>query len=175
MKEEKTNPGLLLDKLDMKELIGAFLSNSKNLSFETSESSETEFSIVQKYDRKSLFFSTEEFEKVLEREDSHGENFLQINFKNGKKIILTEDYIGFSPAVCVDFDSQLPKVVTTVDLLNVIDAIEGTVYGTEHYQESLSDVKLFFEAIASGAESIGFDLTGERLWIEKIITRPTLN
>ena len=140
------------------------------LSFVEIQKSENKFSILQNYDKKSLCLSAESIEKVLERVDQKGELFLQINFKNRKKIILTEEFIGFAPAGCVGlFSQKLPKVVTTADLLNVIDAIEGSVYGTEQYQESLSDVKLFFEAIASGAESIGFDLTGERLWVEKII------
>lgn len=176
MKEEKTNPGLPLAKSDIRHLVQSFLSKSKKLSLIETKKSEAEFSILQNYDKKKLFISIESVEKVLEREDPNGEIFLQINFKNGKKVILTEEFIGFAPAGCVGlFSGKLPKVVTTADLLNVIDAIEGSVYGTEHYQESLSDVKLFFEAIASGAESIGFDLTGERLWVEKIIPSQLLN
>ena len=176
MKEEKTNPGLPLPKSDIRHLVQTFLSKSKKLSLVETQKSETEFSILQNYDKKSLLISTENVEKVLERVDPNGEMFLQINFKDGKKVILTEEFIGFAPGVCVGlFSKKLPKVVTTADLLNVIDAIEGSVYGTEQYQESLSDVKLFFEAIASGAESIGFDLTGERLWVEKIIPSQLVN
>ena len=176
MKEEKTNPGLTFPKSDIVNMLQSFLSKSKKLSLVETQKSDTEFSILQKDDRKRIFIVKENIEKVLEREDQNGEMFLQINFKNGKKIILTEEFIGFAPAACVGlFTKKLPKVVTTADLLNVIDAIEGSVYGTEQYQESLSDVKLFFEAIASGAESIGFDLTGERLWVEKIIPSRLLN
>jgi len=176
MKEEKTNPGLSFPKTEIRNLLASFLSKSKKLSLIETEKSEHEFSILQNDDRKRLCITTENIEKVLEREDQNGDIFLQINFKNGKKIILTEDFIGFAPGGCVGlFATKLPKVVTTADLLNVIDAIEGSVYGTEQYQESLSDVKLFFEAIASGAESIGFDLTGERLWVEKIIPSQLFN
>ena len=176
MKEEKTNPGLPLPKSDIRYLVQSFLSKSKTLSLIQKQDSENEFSILQSYDKKTLFISVESVEKVLERQDQKGEVFLQINFKNGKKIILTEEFIGFAPAGCVGlFPEKLPKVVTTADLLNVIDAIESSVYGTEQYQESLSDVKLFFEAIASGAESVGFDLTGERLWVEKIVPSQLLN
>lgn len=176
MKEEKTNLGLSFPKKEIKQVLNAFLSKSKSLSLIEAKKSENEFSILQNNDKKQIFITTESIEKLLERKDQKGEIFLQINFKNGKKIILTEDFIGFAPADCVGlFGKKLPKVVTTADLLNVIDAIEGSVYGTEQYQESLSDVKLFFEAIAAGAESIGFDITGERLWVEKIVSTPFLN
>lgn len=176
MKEEKTNPGLPLPKSDIRSLVQSFLSKSKKLSLIEAQKSESDFSIVQNYDKKRLSISPKNIEKVLEREDQKGDLFLQINFKNGKKVILTEEFIGFAPAACVGlFAKKLPKVVTTADLLNVIDAIEGSVYGSEQYQESLADVKLFFEAIAGGAESIGFDLTGERLWVEKIIPSRLLN
>ena len=124
--------------------------------------------------KKTLSFPESDIEKVLQRKNSCGEDFLQIDFKNGKKILLTHEFIGFSPAECSDRKiEELPKVVTTADLLNVIEAMEGSLYGTDQYQESLNDIKLFFEMIASGAESIGFDLTGERLWVDRLCPKHT--
>ena len=179
MKEENTNPSFPIPKDDTKTIIEAFLSNSNKLSILGSdlgiEKKHNKITLFQNYDRKTLSFEIENVKKVLERKDYNGQSFLQVNFKDGKKILLTQEFIGFSPAVGVGIDVlKLPKVVTTADILNVIEAIESTIYGTEHYQESLYEAKMFFESIAAGAESIGFDLTGERLWVEKLIPKTAL-
>ena len=150
--------------------IESFLSTSDNL-LSMKSLPDGKIYICQKKDQKKLSFRVREIEGILKRQDPQGEIFLQINFLNGKKILLTKEFIGFSPAVCEGMDaSQLPKVVTTVDLFSVIEAIEGTLYGKEKYRENIYDVKNFFEAIACGAEAIGFNLTGERLWVEKLVS-----
>ena len=171
MKEEKTNPSFPIPKENPKSIIENFLSHAKQLSLIEKEEAE-KITLFQNYDKKILSFYETDVQKVLERKDYNGEAFLQINFKNGKKILLTSEFVGFSPAACSAMDTKkLPKVVTTADLLSVIEAIESSLYGTDQYQESLCDVRLFFEAIASGAESIGFSLTGERLWVERLIPK----
>ncbi len=152
-------------------VIEKFLSGEgRSLNFMSDIKSET-VRITQSNDRKSVVFSMSDIKEVLKREDNNHDDFLQVNFKNGKKILLTKEFIGFAPAVCDDLDiNKLPKVVTTSDLLSVIEAIEHSLYGKELYEESVTEVKLFFESIACGAESIGFNLTGERLWVEKLIS-----
>ena len=173
MKEEKTNPSFPIPKENPKSIIEDFLSYTSKLSLIKKEEDER-ITLFQNYDKKTLSFYESDIKKVLERKDYNGEAFLQVNFKNGKKILLTNEFIGFPPAICSEIDTKkLPKVVTTADLLSVIEAIESSLYGTDQYQESLYDVKLFFEAIASGAESIGFSLTGERLWVERLIPKNT--
>lgn len=171
MKEEKTNPSFPVPKDNPKSIIEDFLSQGMKLSLVEKEEDQ-KITLFQNYDKKTLSFNESDVEKVLERKDPNGEDFLQVNFKNGKKILLTNEFIGFSPAVCTEIDTKkIPKVVTTADLLSVIEAMESSLYGTDQYQESLYDVKLFFEAIASGAESIGFSLTGERLWVERLFPK----
>ncbi|MCZ0933082.1 MAG: hypothetical protein OXJ52_08020 [Oligoflexia bacterium] len=175
MKEENTNPSFPIPKDDTKTIIEAFLSDSNKLSILDVEREYNKITLFQNYDRKTLSFDLEDVKKVLERKDYKGQNFLQVNFKDGKKILLTHDFVGFSPAVGVGIDVyKLPKVVTTADILSVIEAIESSIYGTDQYQESLYEAKMFFESIAAGAESIGFDLTGERLWVEKLLPKTTL-
>ena len=138
------------------------------------EDEEEKITIFQNYDKKTLSFYESDIEKVLERKDYNEEAFLQVDFKNGKKILLTNEFVGFSPAVCTEMEAKkLPKVVTTADLLSVIEAIESSLYGTDQYQESLHDIKLFFETIASGAESVGFNLVGERLWVDRLLLENT--
>ena len=173
MKEEKTNPSFPIPKENPKSIIEDFLSRAKKISVVKEDENE-KITLFQNYDKKTLSFYESDIKKVLERKDYNGEAFLQINFKNGKKILLTDEFVGFSPAACSEIDTEkLPKVVTTVDLLSIIEALESSIYGTDHYQESLQDVKFFFEAIASGAESVGFSLTGERLWVEKLFQKQT--
>ena len=172
MKEENTNPGFPIPKDDTKTIIAAFLSNSSKLSILEEEKEYNKITLYQNYDRKTLSFEVESVQKVLERKDYNGKSFLQLNFKDGKKILLTQEFVGFAPAVGVGIDIyKLPRVVTTADVLSVIEAIESSIYGTEQYQESLCEAKMFFESIAAGAESVGFDLTGERLWVEKLIPK----
>lgn len=173
MKEEKTNPSFPIPKENPKDIIEFFLSQTQKLSL-IKEGENAKITLLQNYDKKSLSFCVSDIEKVLERKDYKGETFLQVNFRNGKKILLTNEFIGFSPAVCSEMKTRkLPKVVTTADLLSVIEAVESSLYGTDQYQESLHDIKLFFETIASGAESVGFDLTGERLWLGRLLSQNT--
>ena len=176
MKEENTNPSFPIPKDDTKTIIEAFLSDSNKLSIlEDEKECNKIITLFQNYDRKKLSFEIERVQKILERKGYDGQNFLQVNFKDGKKILLTHEFVGFPPAVGVGIDVyKLPKVVTTADILSVIEAIESSIYGTDQYQESLYEAKMFFESIAAGAESVGFDLTGERLWVEKLIPKTTL-
>ena len=169
MKEENTNPGFPIPKSDSRSMISDFLFGSNKMFLIEEDLFYNQITLFQNHDKKTLSFYEEEIEKILNRKDNKGEDFLQLNFKNSKKIILTKEFIGFSPLNCVGMTAnKLPKVVTTADLLNVIEAIESSVYGTEQYQESLKDVRLFFESIACGAEAVGFDLSGERLWVERL-------
>ena len=173
MRKEKTSPSFPIPKESPKRVLEDFLSQSKKL-FLIKEKEEEKMTLLQSYDKKTLSFYESDIEKVLERTDHNRERFLQVNFKDGKKVLLTNEFVGFPPASCLGIDAdKLPKVVTTADLLSVIEAIESSIYGTDQYQESLYDVKLFFEAIASGAEMAGFNLAGERLWLEKLLPKNT--
>ncbi len=172
MKEEKTNPSFPIPKEGVKEIIEHFLSQGGELSLVKPDDEIGKVTLFQNYDKKDLSFYESEVERVLERKDYNGEAFLQVDFKNGKKILLTNEFVGFSPAACSEIRTKkLPKVVTTADLLSVIEAIESSIYGTDQYQESLHDIKLFFETIASGAESVGFNLAGERLWVDRLLPK----
>ena len=179
MKEENTNPNFPIPKDDTKTIIEAFLSSSNKLSIldelESKQKYGGKITLLQSHDKKTISFCLGDVKKVLERKDCNDQSFLQVNFKNGKKILLTQEFIGFPPAIGVGIEIyKLPKVVTTADLFSVIEAIESSIYGTDQYQESLHEAKMFFESIAAGAESIGFDLTGERFWVEKLLPKTTL-
>ena len=159
---------IIRDKKKSLLLMEDFIKNSGGLVF-TEDPQTGDISIHQKQDKKFISFHKEEMENVLYRINPNKESFLQVNFSGGKRILLTNHYIGFAPAACEGLDpSKLPKVVTTPDLLSVIEAIESSLYGEDRYEEKLEDVKLFFESMSCGAEAVGFNLTGERLWVERL-------
>ena len=94
-----------------------FVSQSRGLRF--LESGTDELIICQSVDGKYLTVDTNTISEVLPRTDSKKDLFLQVNFSDGKKVILTDSLIGFKPAIYSDLDmNRLPKVVTTPDLIS---------------------------------------------------------
>lgn len=144
----------------------------KNKSFNCVFDSEVgTLKLYQKKDKKAISINRKDIEAVVERKDIQEEPFLQINFKNQKRILLTRKLIGFAPAACKGLDmNKLPRVVTTPDLLSVIEALESALCEEDSYEENFKELKLFFEAISCGAESVGFNVTAERLWVDKLIS-----
>jgi len=125
--------------------------------------------IIQTTDGKSLSFADDDVDEVIPRLDSDGHPFLQVNFCTGKKILLTNNFIGFKPAQCVGLDMErLPKVVTTPDLISVVEAIEDTLTSGPPTNDEVDVLKRVFDSVLRGAESVGFDLTSERLWLQRI-------
>jgi hypothetical protein len=124
--------------------------------------------ILQKTDGKSLSFAEKEVEEVIPRLDSDGQPFLQVNFLTGKKILLTDKFIGFKPVQSSGLDMErLPKVVTTPDLISVVEAIEDSMAGSTSADE-VDVLRRVFDAVIKGGENVGFDLTSERLWLQRI-------
>lgn len=125
--------------------------------------------IFQRTDGKSLTFNSQDIEEVIHRVDSDGQVFLQVNFLSGKKILVTQNLIGFKPAAASGLDmGRLPKVVTTPDLLSVVDAIEETLELSGSLPEELDVLKRVFDCVLRGGEDVGFDLTPERLWLNSL-------
>lgn len=126
--------------------------------------------IHQTADGKNIAFSVNDLDEVISRIDSEGHVFLQVNFLSGKKILLTQNLIGFKPAPARGLDlNKLPKVVTTPDLLSVVEAIEDTISSTPSQPEELDVLKKVFDSVLRGAEAVGFDTTPERLWMQGLI------
>ena len=148
------------------EVILDFVTHSAGLS--TKEEDQSGLVISQKVDGKELGFSHDDVEEVLQRKDSDGKVFLQVNFKTGKKILLTDNLIGFKPALCRGLDmDKLPRVVTTPDLLSVVEAIEESMGSESAAFEEVELLKRVFDSVLMGAESVGFDLTSERVWLHQ--------
>lgn len=152
-----------------------FVSQCHGLSF--LESDNGELTICQRIDGKYLTFKTSDVEKVLCRVDVQKKPFLQVNFINDKKLLLTDDLIGFKPIMSSGLDmDRLPKVVTTPDLISFIDILENSLCsGVQVMAEDIEDVRQYFDSVLMGAEAIGFNLMCERMWIERLFNyRPAV-
>ncbi|MNJ92469.1 hypothetical protein D3C87_101410 [compost metagenome] len=145
-----------------------FVDSSKGLRAMISESGRVQ--IRQDLDGKVFSFSTSDVSEVLHRADSDGKSFIQVNFKTGTKVLLTETLVGFKPTETLGLDmGRIPKVVTTPDLVSVFEAIEesmGADNGLDHEVEILKKVYL---AIITGGEKVGFDLATERIWLNRLL------
>jgi hypothetical protein len=125
--------------------------------------------ILQCADGKAIAFPISDLDEVIPRIDSDGHVFLQVNFHNGKKILLTQNLIGFKPAPSRGLDlTKLPKVVTTPDLLSVVEAIEDSISALPTQPEELDVLKKVFDSVLRGAEAVGFDTTSERVWMQSL-------
>ena len=165
MKMQKCTP----DSCNIQSIVD-FISQCRGLRF--LESGEDELIICQRADEKSLTFKASQIEEVLSRTDVKNENFLQINFYNGKKIILTDNLIGFKPATQDSLDmKRLPKVVTTPDLVSFIEVLEDSLNDDNVTTDEIEDVTQYFNSVLMGAEDIGFNLTCERVWMARILNR----
>lgn len=145
-----------------------FVDASKGLRAKINESGWVQ--IFQELDKKVFSFSSQEVSEVLHRADSEGKPFIQVNFQNGSKVLLTETLVGFKPLETLGLDmSRIPKVVTTPDLVSVFEAIEesmGADNGVDHEVEILKKV---YTAIISGGEKVGFDLSAERSILNRLL------
>ena len=146
------------------EQIRQFVTGSSGLVFDVSTASAC---ISQKVDGKSIRLSLNDLEEVIDRTDTEGKDFIQVNFATGKKILITDTLIGFKPSSIEGADAEhLPRVVTTPDILSVFEAIQDAIHsGNEHDTNSLRSV---FEAVVSGGEAVGFNLDVEKEWIRRI-------
>lgn len=156
------------DKNDQLTQIREFVSKSSGLRSRSLESEPT-MQISQNADGKAIVFAASDLEEVIQRIDSDGQMFLQVNFASGKKILLTQNLIGFKPAPSRGLDlSKLPKVVTTPDLLSVVEAIEDSLTAQPAQDEELDVLKKVFDSVLRGAEAVGFDTTSERIWLQSL-------
>lgn len=125
--------------------------------------------IQQSIDGKFIIVDTEALDDVLVRSDVAGEEFIQVNFTSGKKVLLTDTLIGFKPAEAKGLDAgRIPRVVTTPDVVNVFEAIQDALHSSGVDTHEMSILKKVFEAVLTGGESVGFDLSTERSWLARI-------
>lgn len=153
--EETKNFDVILD----------YVKNSKGLKLGQESSDWVE--IIQQIDSKRLKINKSNIESVLQRVDADGQNFLQVNFLGDDKLLLTDQLVGFKPINNYDLDmDKIPKVVTTPDMLSVIEAIEDS-FDSHHSHIEVEVLKKLYLSVLDGAERIGFEVSKERAWISQ--------
>ena len=153
---------------DLLAQIREFVARSKGLS--DSGSDETTVQIQQTIDGKTLSIHASALEDVFFRTDAEGQDFIQVNFSSGHKILMTDTLIGFKPSSLRGLDmAKLPKVVTTPDIISVHDAIQEALHGIEPVGHDVALLRKVFESVISGGEAVGFDLSVERAWLRRIM------
>lgn len=149
--------------------IFSFLKGAKGLCFQEDGSGATR--IKQMVDGKSVVILAEDLDDVIKRTDTEGQEFIQVNFRSGRKILLTSALVGFKPLAIRGLDlARLPKVVTTPDILSVFEAIQDSLDAADGTVHELNVLKKVFEAVIRGGEDIGFDLSSEREWLLRLPT-----
>ena len=127
--------------------------------------------IFQEVDGKAITITKETIEDVISRVDSNGSKFLQVNFDDGRKILITDRLIGFKPIGSKGLDlKKLPKVVTTPDLVSVVEAIEESMSAGFENKDEVELLRKVFDSVLAGGEAVGFDLTREKAWVSCIVT-----
>lgn len=125
--------------------------------------------IFQTLDGKNIRITAGELEDVLFRSDADGQDFIQVNYCTGLKILMTDALIGFKPTQLVGLDmARIPRVVTTPDIVSVFEAIQEALHGGDAYDEEVAMLRKVFDAVLSGGEAVGFDLARERSWLGRI-------
>jgi hypothetical protein len=158
--------GQTTDNLSKMDQIRDFVGKSSGLALKLED---VILEIFQRADGKTMAFDVSELDEVISRVDAEGKAFLQVNFLSGKKILLTDNLIGFKPLPSIGLDmTKLPKVVTTPDLISVVDAIEDTLLTGVSATEEVDILKKVFDSVLRGAEAVGFDLTSERVWLTNL-------
>jgi hypothetical protein len=125
--------------------------------------------IKQSLDGKAFHFEADHVSEVLNRMDSDGRPFIQINFRDTHKVLLTDNLVGFKPSETWGLDmTRIPKVVTTPDLRSLLDAIEDSL-GSDQTESEVEILKKVYYSILTGAEKIGFELPFERRCLERLM------
>ncbi len=156
-----------LKQEEMLQQIQNYVARATGLSAELQEDG---IVVVQKVDNKSLRLVASHLEEVLIRQDHHGVSFLQVNFGDHRKILLTDTLIGFKPSVLADLEMErLPKVVTTPDIQSIFEALHEALGNMDVGMEiEIQNLRRVFESVVKGGEQVGFDLDLERQKIRRI-------
>lgn len=125
--------------------------------------------VEQNCDSKGITINGGDLEEVLFRSDADGQSFIQVNFRSGYKILITDTLIGFKPAQLTGLDmGKIPKVVTTPDIMSVFEALQEALYAGDPKDDDVSVLRRVFDAVVTGGEAVGFDLKRERTWLGRI-------
>jgi galactitol-specific phosphotransferase system IIB component len=143
--------------------------SKNNFKIELIRMSSHSYKLQQKVDGKALTFCSSNLMEILDRVDQEGKDFLQINFSDNQKILVTESLVGFKPYPVSGLDlTRIPKVVTTPDLLSVFEALQDSLASDEAREVEIDILRKVYQSILLGAEKVGFQLDFEKRWLGRI-------
>lgn len=89
--------------------------------------------------------------------ETSNKNYIQLNFTNNTKCILTNNLIGFAPIKSLLLEkSSLPEVVSSMDLLNIIEAFEANLRNSGEPEDFLF-LSQVYHAVLNGGKKIGIE------------------
>ena len=151
----------------LEDILG-FVDQSNGLSSELGKDGQV--IVHQAVDGKRFRFVVGEINEVLQRTDSDGQSFIQVNFASGRKVLFTDNLVGFKPSEIGGLDmAKIPKVVTTPDLMSVFEAIEEGLSSEQVMDHEVDILKKVYQAILAGGEDAGFDLGFEKKWLSRLV------
>ena len=157
----------MVNGLDVSQQITDFIKLSEGLAISSFNSKEVR--VKQQIDHKEISILLDSVDEVISRVDKDNFKFLQVNFECGKKLILTHSLIGFKPTPLDSLDmDKLPKVVTTPDLISVIEVLEEAMNTESCHPVEVEVLRHVFIAVLEGGEAIGFNLAKERTWLDRV-------
>ena len=134
--------------------IADFVESSTGLEF-SSPKRNSDIRVKQKIDGKCSLLRWILLRESFPRMDSEGIDFLQVNFEDGRKLLLTQTLIGFKPIPLTGLDmDRLPKVVTTPDLISVVEAIEEAMNTKSSHPVEVEVLRCVFSAVLEGGEPL---------------------
>ena len=155
-----------LSKNQQKKLIIEAIKEASGIKLE--EYSEEGFLLCQVKDGKFYELFLNDVVEVFRSKT--GEKATQVNLKEGRKILLTSDWIGFPPYTFSPVLEELTaKVVTTFDLKTLIDCMESKLQKATSSEHELHLLDGLFFSVLKGGEQVGFDCSKERRYFKKIV------
>ncbi|MBE8162641.1 MAG: hypothetical protein HAW63_01470 [Bdellovibrionaceae bacterium] len=141
--------------LENKSTLLSFINKASGLQIKKSTN---DYIIIEQLEDKSflkIFFHHIDY--ISFSKDARKESYIQLNFINNTKCILTSDLIGFSPVKSLLLNkNSLPEVVSSIDLLNILEAFEASLRNSGNSEDFLF-LNQVYNAVLNGGKKVGME------------------
>ncbi len=148
--------------------VKSFVASTSGLQMETIE--EGSLCVCQKVDGKGLVFRERDIAAIMSRKDDLERPFIQVNFQSGKKVLLTDQLIGFKPIAVDGLGLEtMPSVVASPDLVSLFEAMEECLQSNSDNVPAFMELRHAFMSIVEGGEAVGIDFDKEKFWLKHLV------
>lgn len=141
--------------VEHKNILLQFIKNAKGL--RVKQQGQNFITIEQLEDKSFLKVFFYQIRHVSQSPESNKDSYIQINFTNNTKCILTDNLIGFAPIKSFLLDKNaLPEVVSSMDLLNIIEAFESNLRNSGEPEDFLF-LNQVYHSVLNGGKHIGIE------------------